>query len=259
MFNSLYQIIPVKIMPDSIINFRDIGGYETHDKKMIKNGMIFRSGSTDQISKHDLSFLKSIGLKTIIDLRPHKEQRPKIKIDGIDKISIPFDIEQLTKERTKPFLFKKGAEAKIINAVKSVYEEMPERLVSPVNSLFKLLCNEGPYPLLINCRAGKDRTGFAVALIQLALGMSEDLIIQDYLKSNQYILPRAEKMLWFPGIISFGKFPVSNFKIIYTAYEEYIKTVISTINNSYGGINGYLNYAGIVKADMATFNTLLLK
>ena len=41
-------------------------------------------------------------------------------------------------------------------------------------------------PLVIHCTAGKDRTGFACALILHALGVPDDLIAQDYLLTNRF-------------------------------------------------------------------------
>src|ERR1700684_1679224 len=45
---------------------------------------------------------------------------------------------------------------------------------------------EDSAPLVIHCTAGKDRTGFACALILHALGVSEDVISEDYLLTNRY-------------------------------------------------------------------------
>ena len=245
-------------MLKSINNFRDFGGYITESGKQIKSGMIFRSGATDKMSGKDLLILKNQGLKTIIDLRPKNEQQPNIRLEEFNKITIPFDIDRLAKNRTKPYIFKKGSEKYIIEAIKSVYEEMPELLKTQVSELFKLLSNMDSYPILINCRAGKDRTGFAAALIQLAIGKSEDFIMLDYLKSNDFFLTKAEKWLTITKIISFGKFPVNNIKIIFTAYEEYLEAAINRINNDYQGISGYLQYCGVDENEINKLKSLLL-
>jgi protein-tyrosine phosphatase len=41
-------------------------------------------------------------------------------------------------------------------------------------------------PLVIHCTAGKDRTGFACALILHALDVPDDLISEDYLLTNRF-------------------------------------------------------------------------
>lgn len=57
--------------------------------------------------------------------------------------------------------------------------------------LFAHLLDNGE-PLVFHCTAGKDRTGFAAALILQALGVSRALVMQDYLLSNDYFrLPLA--------------------------------------------------------------------
>ena len=45
---------------------------------------------------------------------------------------------------------------------------------------------EDSAPLVIHCTAGKDRTGFACALILHTLGVSEEVISADYLLTNQF-------------------------------------------------------------------------
>jgi protein-tyrosine phosphatase len=40
--------------------------------------------------------------------------------------------------------------------------------------------------LVIHCTAGKDRTGFACALILHALGVPDDVIAEDYLLTNRF-------------------------------------------------------------------------
>ena len=41
-------------------------------------------------------------------------------------------------------------------------------------------------PLVIHCTAGKDRTGFACALILHALGVPDEAIAEDYLLTNRF-------------------------------------------------------------------------
>jgi protein-tyrosine phosphatase len=39
--------------------------------------------------------------------------------------------------------------------------------------------------VVVHCSAGKDRTGWAIALVLLALGVPEQLVVDDYLRSNE--------------------------------------------------------------------------
>ena len=39
-------------------------------------------------------------------------------------------------------------------------------------------------PVLVHCMAGKDRTGIVVALVQAAIGVPLDSIVEDYARSD---------------------------------------------------------------------------
>jgi protein-tyrosine phosphatase len=54
----------------------------------------------------------------------------------------------------------------------------------------ELLKNAGP--LSVNCTAGQDRTGVAVALILSALGVPREFILTDYHLSTEYRRPHYE-------------------------------------------------------------------
>jgi len=82
---------------------------------------------------------------------------------------------------------------------------------SPVNDqthryaeLFEHLLAED-VPVVFHCTAGKDRTGFAAALVLMALGVSRDEVMKDYLLTNESfqhtprdadIPPEATAVLW---------------------------------------------------------------
>jgi protein-tyrosine phosphatase len=67
----------------------------------------------------------------------------------------------------------------------ATYENMPYRPVL-VESLRLYLAALSEYdsPSLVHCVAGKDRTGFAVALVHRLLGVHEDDVMADYLLTN---------------------------------------------------------------------------
>jgi len=46
-------------------------------------------------------------------------------------------------------------------------------------------------PVVFHCTAGKDRTGFAAALILHALGVPREVVVQDYLLTNALYKPPA--------------------------------------------------------------------
>src|SRR3546814_13258465 len=67
----------------------------------------------------------------------------------------------------------------------AVYRDFPQQLVPQLRVLFDtLLAKEGP--VVYNCSAGQDRTGFATAMIMSALGVPREVSYKDYLLSTGY-------------------------------------------------------------------------
>ena len=65
-----------------------------------------------------------------------------------------------------------------------LYKQMP--FGNPAyHELFRLL-EEHRVPLLFHCTCGKDRTGIAAMLVLLALGVSREDAIADYMLTNVY-------------------------------------------------------------------------
>ena len=50
----------------------------------------------------------------------------------------------------------------------------------------------GALPQLFHCTAGKDRTGFAAALVLLSLGVDREQVMVDFLLSNYYLAGNIE-------------------------------------------------------------------
>ena len=74
------------------------------------------------------------------------------------------------------------------------YAGMPFRSrMLPVLARYLELLAESDGPVLIHCMAGKDRTGFAVALLHHALGVARDDLMADYLLTNT-AWPREARM-----------------------------------------------------------------
>jgi len=48
----------------------------------------------------------------------------------------------------------------------------------------RLLCSPGRLPLLYHCTSGKDRAGWMTAIVLTALGVPRELVLRDYLVSN---------------------------------------------------------------------------
>ncbi len=229
----------------SVLNFRDIGGMPAEKSKRIRKGIIFRSANPDRISKKDIARLDLLKICTIVDLRAPSEVKIRNGyLNHIDRLSLPLDFEQATRSKLKPLLFKKNSEALIDDVSNSLYIEILDATLPAARKVFELLLSPQGQSILIHCQAGKDRTGVMCALIHLAMGVDKQYIIDDYLKSNDALIPYFRKMLLKRKILYLGFLPAKAILYAITVRQRNIESVLDRVANHYGGIEGYLLAAG---------------
>jgi protein-tyrosine phosphatase len=149
------------------INFRDFGGEVVSDGRMIRKGVLYRSGIWQKLNKSDVSIIQSLNILHVVDFRSNEEQeRTPSLLPGKEKISMPCAIDGITRQRLRPLMFKKHADELIIDVIDGVYTEMVGMMAEPMGRLINLILTPGALPIIVHCRAGKDRTGFAAAMIQ---------------------------------------------------------------------------------------------
>ncbi|MBN2546777.1 MAG: tyrosine-protein phosphatase [Spirochaetes bacterium] len=223
-------------------NFRDLQEAVKNNHLKIKKNKIFRSGHPDNLKDRDL---RLIMVKTIIDLRAENERKKSKVFNRIDTINTPIYYNNKIREKVLPIIYKKNVKDKVFGIIYNEYINFVEKEKNVVKEIFDLLENKDNYPVLIHCRAGKDRTGFIVAIILLSLEADSDMIINDYLESNKYILNRAKRLFKLLKIFTFGLFYTDNIELVLASHPHNIKVVIDIINDKYGGIVNYLKDCGI--------------
>ena len=174
-----------KTTAPTISNFRDIGGHALPFGKLL-TGRLYRSAAPRQLHASDAQAFGVMRLTTIVDLRGRDEaaRSPTLGHDtgSIRMISTP--IEPRTSGRVQQALADGSASAALMRdlMISSYRDYVTEAAPAFGDALTALLTSDGS--ALVHCTAGKDRTGFVVAVIQSALGASESDIASDYLRTN---------------------------------------------------------------------------
>jgi protein-tyrosine phosphatase len=232
----------------SLLNFRDPGGIKASGTGLLKEGVLFRSANPDKLINNDLQQLKSLNIKTVIDLRAPQEIRKGSEYaDHAYKLSLPLDFQQTTRERLRPVIYNKDSENIIADISNAIYLEILDASAAVLKQVMEALASPDRIPVLIHCQAGKDRTGIIIALILLSLGVERDLIIRDFMKSNDELLPFFKRQFLVRKILSLGFFPYRNMLFAVQVKQRNIESVLDRIDTHYGGIESLMRNAGITK------------
>lgn len=175
---------------EGIHNFRDFGGYPVAGGGRLRSGRLWRSGQHHGATDADLTQVAALGLTAVYDLRTDQERglhpcrRPAGFAATVHCAPSPSlqNAPHLAAART-PQRQRDAASARA--GMRRVYGTMifrPE-LTAMIGRMLTDLA-AGEEAILVNCMAGKDRTGIAVAALHLVAGVHHDDIVADYLLTN---------------------------------------------------------------------------
>jgi protein-tyrosine phosphatase len=171
------------------VNFRDIGGYRAADGRTLKWGMVLRSDSLAELTDVDQAAVRALSLRSLFDLRHASERSERPNRlgagDGPHTHAIGFfpngSEALMTRVRART-LSKDEARAGLLG----MYRHLPVAHAPVYAQLLQTLLQPGALPALVHCTSGKDRTGFGIAVLMLALGVPRETILEDYVLTNRY-------------------------------------------------------------------------
>jgi protein-tyrosine phosphatase len=187
----------------SVANLRDAGGYRTADGSVVRRGVAYRSNQLNPISSADLKKIADLGLKTDFDLRTaeEREAKPDVLPTGVTEVWLnvladakghsPAEVEKVLSDPKMANQILGGGKAAA--AFVQTYRDfitLPSANAA-FRQFFLEMGEKNRLPALYHCTTGKDRTGWASAALLTLLGVPEDKVYEDYLRSNEYILPAS--------------------------------------------------------------------
>ena len=232
---------------DGIVNFRDLGGYETADGQRVKWGQVFRSGHLARATKKDRSLLRSMGIKLICDFRSPGEIKAQpnwLPEDGsIKYLQMPIVHGEFDPVAAMQSLQKGDISWLTEDFIIDRYIKKIDNFPKLWGEFFQHLSDPQNRPLVFHCTAGKDRAGACAALVLMALGVPEEAVIYDHGLSNIYIAD-ALKMI-NERIAAMGIDP-EKVAPYFTAPRNAIVAFVNHIRKAYGSAIDYLkNKAGL--------------
>ncbi len=226
-------------------NFRDLGGYATADGRHVRWGRLYRSNDLSGLTRDDIGYLYRIGLKLVCDFRSDRERRGKpdraIEPDPPLSLDLPVEAEgvdpgALQQKIRTGGIAALGTEKLMLNAYRSFVSDHSARWAA----MLRRLAQRKSLPALVHCTAGKDRTGFAAALVLLSLGVPEETVFEDYLMTNRYRMAFQRFVLRWVPLYSFFRTEPDDLLPLLEARREYLRTSLDAIDELHGSLDAYL-------------------
>ena len=176
-----------RISLEGLSNFRDLGGYATTGGQTVKWHRIFRSDTLAGLTDNDIRTVANLGIAAACDLRYGDERvnEPSRLLDhpSIEVMELGFDQRPGESFLDSLQSFQEAADAARTYLIDN-YRQYPFMYAKAYRRIFdRLLADDR---IVIHCTAGKDRAGMAAAIVLTALGVSKDVVLSDYLLTNEY-------------------------------------------------------------------------
>lgn len=251
----------------AVTNMRDLGGWPTGEGGRVRFGLLYRSAALDELQGQAQEHFIRLGIRSVYDLRVEEERKSKPDRVPTGTKHIVVDVlkdetsaapAQLLNMASDPELAKSllGG-GKGIELFEQGYRQivsLPSALEAYRRLFTDLSCDEHR-PALFHCAGGKDRTGWAAAAMLLLLGVPEDVVVKEYLLTNEQLLPAYKPV--FDRFESMGGDP-ELLMPVFGAREEYLHAALDEVCQRFGTIDGYFTDglgldAGTLRRLRATF------
>lgn len=223
-------------LPDTP-NFRDLGGIATRPGTRIRTGLFFRSPALHDLSTRDTQALMELDPAAIIDFRgaeeaaAHATELPNTLAGR--RISLP--VEPRVAGHLRAALAKRALTVEVAEMLMGdAYRGYVEDHITTFEAFLRTLQNCAGRPVVFHCTAGKDRTGFAAALVLGTLGADREAIEADYLRTNGLWAPRRELVALVPRPARPAVFGVQS---------AYLDAALLPLEQRYGSIAAFAEKA----------------
>ena len=212
-------------------NFRDLGGYPGKDGRIVRWRQIFRSNHLGHLTEADAAVLRSLGVKSAFDFRGMEERTSALcGIREIEVHSLPVEPTVVASLRAIMNTGTPLSQNHALEVMRESYRNYVQQNTPRFRALFAHLL-EDRAPLVVHCTAGKDRTGFACALILHVLGVANEVISEDYLLTNRFYRrdPSASDDL-----------PEDVRQVLASVQPPFLAAAFEAIDADYGDLESYL-------------------
>jgi protein-tyrosine phosphatase len=251
---------------DGAPNFRDLGELPTLDGRRIRRGRLFRSGSLSALTTPDLDIVARLGIRLICDLRSRGERKAAPNrwfVDlGVQEMHVDISADLRAGDAGLLEILKRAPNAMGARRMMlQTYRNLPAAFAGSLRGVFARLVDSDSLPVVFHCTAGKDRTGFLVALVLHALRVAREPIYHDYLDSRAACGASLRESTARTMAVHFGgTLDASVIDVIAGVEVCHLDEAFSAMAASHGSVDRYLeDVAGLGPLQLRRLRDALLE
>ncbi len=238
---------------DGTFNTRDLGGLPTVIGGRTRRGRVYRSDTLAGLTDADRERLAALGIRAVYDFRTAAERaRAPNRIATLDLVEYPCGFLP----RGNEAMFAAANERRLdLTAARAMMREQYARLALDHTAHYarvyrRLLAADGA-PAILHCASGKDRTGVAVAMLLLAVGVRREAVVEDYAISHYQ---RRPVDLFRDGASA------EAMDEIMAAHVDYLDAALAAVERVHGSIDAYCARGlGLTPAERDALTELLVE
>jgi protein-tyrosine phosphatase len=193
--------------------------------------ILYRSDHLGALDGEDARQIQALGITRVLDFRGVSERTSAAcTLPGVTVHSLPIEptiVQQLQA------LLASGRDvtaADVVAHMQDTYRGFVRHNTPRFAEFFgHLLASDEP--TVFHCTAGKDRTGFAAALLLHAVGAAPELVMEDYLLTNDRLAFPTDRQFALPR-------PVM--EVLWRVQPEFLQAALAEVEVAYGSLEGYL-------------------
>jgi protein-tyrosine phosphatase len=198
---------------------------------LVRPQTLFRSDHLGALDEGDVRQIRALGITRVLDFRGVNERADAVC--GLADVTVHSLAIEPTVVQQLNLLLDAGRqveEADVVALMRDTYRGFVRTSSNRFAEFFSHLL-ESNQPTVFHCTAGKDRTGFAAALVLHALGASQDEVMRDYLLTNE---------LHKPHWLATTRLPQHVAQVLARVQPEFLHAAFEAVEEDYGSLDAYL-------------------
>jgi hypothetical protein len=231
---------------EGAFNFRDLGGLGAAGGQ-VRSGVLFRSDTLQALTQADVAYLvDEVNLELVVDLRvgPEAVEQGRGLMAGTTVCYLNAPLPEAPTSSLPPR-----------EQTLALYRDHAGSPQSKVGVVLRVISALAGQPVLVHCAMGKDRTGLVIALLLRLIGVNEDDIVADYLRTAPAVPKLLERFRSWPH---YAQHMTTVPPEVYDIEENTIRGFLSWLETEFGGAVGWAHARGIDDVSIARLRRAML-